>query len=533
MAVMADDLEKQLKCTQYPGSCNDPLQQNCGHFCHKCSCKIWANQADYQQSYLCPECRRVSENYPASQRNIKMSNMTEQCQQVNKELQTKSDNILNVHLTLRNGTADSKHTQTRQEGCVCHDKFFYKDYRACVCNSCWEEHKTHRCQLLEEDGTASKDVLKVNIKRLEETQHQMQTMVGWLQSARSQLEGDHTKLRKKVAEMFEEIQEVLCAERDAVLALIDNEQQTRLKNLESHIVELERKKKATEQLITASLVLVERDVPMKESMDHFDLILQMLMGDVSVPPCCVERPELDGATVAQLKRDGQVAVRNVTRMVCHKLQQRRSVLMKPPWTPTSKPSIRVALNPSPVPEETGLTLDPNTAHCNIRVSDDRLSAWWVAQPDTRPAHPERFRLHPQVICSRGLWRGDHAWGVEVRGTRRWEVGVTCKSRDKSWVDSCINWALRWDGQLQAFEGLNRHFSPKLRSIKEAPTFIRVHLDCVQKTLSFSCAEEVEQAESFLHSFSIKASGPLFPGFYLEESCVKIKTQTNSRKHTCR
>uniref|UniRef100_A0A8C9T6N8 E3 ubiquitin-protein ligase TRIM39-like n=1 Tax=Scleropages formosus TaxID=113540 RepID=A0A8C9T6N8_SCLFO len=143
-----------------------------------------------------------------------------------------------------------------------------------------------------------------------------------------------------------------------------------------------------------------------------------------------------------------------------------------------------------------LTLDPNTAHCNLSLSSDLLSAEWVQQRVPCPSHPERFRLHPQVLCSQGFVSGCHFWDVALTGTRRWEVGVTCKGPGLSWVDSCI-----------------------------APGRIRVCLDREEGTLSFFAVDSESapsmEAGKLLHAFHIKAKCALFPGFYLEESKLSI------------
>uniref|UniRef100_A0A0E9WY48 B30.2/SPRY domain-containing protein n=1 Tax=Anguilla anguilla TaxID=7936 RepID=A0A0E9WY48_ANGAN len=64
--------------------------------------------------------------------------------------------------------------------------------------------------------------------------------------------------------------------------------------------------------------------------------------------------------------------------------------------------------------------------------------------------------------------------------------------------------------------------------------MRVCLDCERRTLSFfALEEEVIQTtkeemkkRTQLHTFHIKPTGPIFPGFYLEQSSVRI-IQNNS------
>uniref|UniRef100_A0A3B4ED38 Tripartite motif containing 65 n=1 Tax=Pygocentrus nattereri TaxID=42514 RepID=A0A3B4ED38_PYGNA len=441
MSAVAEDLEAELSCAVCLDVYKDPRLLTCGHnFCHTCLLRVWENQDANLQRYSCPECRTVFEDYPATQRNIKLSNIIERIQASRDPLS-------------ENSVAGPGEPQV----CANHGKpweFFCKEHKTCLCRSCLEEHKTHQYQLLEDAKAVNMDVLKENIRNLEDSQKQMQTNVEWLQAASSRLASDRAKLREQVIQL-----------------------------------EMEKKREELAWLITEANGLAGKEISSQDFMD----------------------------------------LRNLSKGICEKLRQEKSTLMEPPRLIQQKTVSSTTLKPSVLPKpirsltlkpSTHFTLDPNTAHCNISISDDLLSAQWVASPLPHPAHPERFRLHPQVLCGQGLSRGEHTWQVEVGGTRRWEVGVTCKSRDQAWVDSCISWALRWDGRrLQVFEGHKRYSNPKLSTIKQAPALIQVHLDCGQKTLSFLTAEE-----GLLHRLSINASGPVFPGFYLEESFVKIRKQ---------
>ncbi|XP_072515844.1 E3 ubiquitin-protein ligase TRIM11-like [Salminus brasiliensis] len=520
MSAVAEDLEAELSCAVCLDVYKDPRLLTCGHnFCHACLLRLWENQGADLQSYSCPECRTTFEHYPATQRNIKLSNIIGHLQ-ANREARDSGAGAVQLQ-----HPEDAEHVPTPAAVCADHGRpweFFCKEHKSCLCRSCLEEHQSHPYLLLQDAKAVSMAILKGHIRTLEKSRTQTQGSVEWLRCASSRLASDRAKLREQLVQLFDEIQDALAAEREAVFALVDLEEERSLTLLKSRLGEAEEKQGELAWLITEANGLVEQEIPAKDFMDRSDWVMErMLKVDVlQAPPCRVERHELDRPAVGQLQRDGQAAVRNVSKGIREKLRLGKSKLMESPPVPP-KPLRSITLKP-PTPELTDLILDPNTAHCNISISDDRSSARWVARPLARPPHPERFRLHPQVLCSQGLSEGEHVWQVEVGGTRRWEVGVTCKSRDQAWVDSCISWALRWDGrQLQAFEGHKRYSNPKLGTLKRAPELIQVHLHCGLKTLSFCTSED-----GLLHSFSIKPSGPVFPGFYLEESFVKIKKQDN-------
>ncbi|KAK0139407.1 Stonustoxin subunit beta [Merluccius polli] len=61
-----------------------------------------------------------------------------------------------------------------------------------------------------------------------------------------------------------------------------------------------------------------------------------------------------------------------------------------------------------------LTLDPNTAHRHLSLSEDHRKVMRVEEDQSYPDHPERFDSLPQVLCREGL-AGRCYWEVERRG----------------------------------------------------------------------------------------------------------------------
>ncbi|CAL8240301.1 unnamed protein product [Merluccius merluccius] len=69
----------------------------------------------------------------------------------------------------------------------------------------------------------------------------------------------------------------------------------------------------------------------------------------------------------------------------------------------------------------GLTLDPNTAHRRLSLSEDHRTVMKVGEDQSHPDHPERFDSRVQVLCREGL-TGRCYWEVERRGEVT--IGVT-------------------------------------------------------------------------------------------------------------
>ncbi|XP_030227690.1 NACHT, LRR and PYD domains-containing protein 3-like [Gadus morhua] len=133
-----------------------------------------------------------------------------------------------------------------------------------------------------------------------------------------------------------------------------------------------------------------------------------------------------------------------------------------------------------------LTLDPNTAHRRLSLSEDNRKVMLVREDQSYPDHPERFDNWPQVLCREGL-TGRCYWEVERnkdvaigvthrRVTRR---GARCDSllgsNNKSWILLCYD------------DGYTAYYNNRRSDIILPPagsTRVGVYLDRPAGTLSF-------------------------------------------------
>ncbi|CAL8360178.1 unnamed protein product [Boreogadus saida] len=94
-----------------------------------------------------------------------------------------------------------------------------------------------------------------------------------------------------------------------------------------------------------------------------------------------------------------------------------------------------------------LTLDPNTAHKQLSLSEDNRQAMRVTAEESYPDHPGRFDSWRQVLCREGLtgrcyweveWEGGVNVGVAYREIRRREGGDVSRLgwNNKSWSLEC-------------------------------------------------------------------------------------------------
>nr|XP_040032940.1 NLR family CARD domain-containing protein 3-like isoform X1 [Gasterosteus aculeatus aculeatus] len=170
------------------------------------------------------------------------------------------------------------------------------------------------------------------------------------------------------------------------------------------------------------------------------------------------------------------------------------------------------VQPAPRKYITKLTLDPNTAHRDLTLSEgDRKARRWTKQP--YPDHPERFEYWTQVLCREELtgrcyweteWSGRAVAGVAYKRMRRTGEGQDSwlGKNDCSWGLSCTKDAYRaWHNDTST-------------AVTVAPSSskVGVYLDWSAGTLSFfavSCG-----ALTPLHTFHATFTDPVYPAFRL-------------------
>lgn len=163
-----------------------------------------------------------------------------------------------------------------------------------------------------------------------------------------------------------------------------------------------------------------------------------------------------------------------------------------------------------------LTLDPETAHPHLVLSEDLKGARW---DDTRrpvPNNPKRFDSSRCVLGGRAFRGGQHYWEVVVGNGQAWAVGVAKESvRRKGRVN--INpaagiWAVgRCGGQHQALT------SPATcLALPAAPEVIGVYLDYEAGQVTFFDAKE--EAAIFTYAPAAFGGEQLFPLLCLGRGC---------------
>ncbi|XP_013766203.1 protein NLRC3-like [Pundamilia nyererei] len=161
-----------------------------------------------------------------------------------------------------------------------------------------------------------------------------------------------------------------------------------------------------------------------------------------------------------------------------------------------------------------LELDPNTAHRNLKLSDNNRRVTHVRAVQPYPDHPGRFDYWNQLLCKNEL-TGRCYWEIECRGVI--DVAVTygqiqrrgdsddCKlgSNDQSWSLNCCE-----DGYRACHNNFRKDVDLALPS--SVSNRVAVYVDCPAGTLSFYRVSSDKLVH--LHTFNTTFTEPLYPGF---------------------
>ncbi|XP_068587590.1 stonustoxin subunit beta-like [Cebidichthys violaceus] len=161
-----------------------------------------------------------------------------------------------------------------------------------------------------------------------------------------------------------------------------------------------------------------------------------------------------------------------------------------------------------------LTLDPNTAHRQLILSEDNRQVKYVEEEQPYPYHPERFDHLQQLLCTTGL-TGRCYWEVETKGLSCMAVAYRGMRRRGNYNDCMFgrndkSWSLGYDGGYYLWH--NNTGTDIRPCFKETPR-AAVYLDWPAGTLSFY----IISSDTLTHLYTSysRFSEPLYPGFGFE------------------
>ncbi|XP_076144410.1 NACHT, LRR and PYD domains-containing protein 12-like [Alosa pseudoharengus] len=177
------------------------------------------------------------------------------------------------------------------------------------------------------------------------------------------------------------------------------------------------------------------------------------------------------------------------------------------------------VKPGPRKYACELTLDPNTAHRDLSLSEGNRKVTCGSEEQPYPDHPERFDFHAQVLCREGL-SGRCYWEAEWSGGGV-HIAVAYKSmeRKKSSEGGSVfgcnakSWSLECSSNR--YSAYHNYKKTAIPAPSSRSSRVGVYLDWPAGTLSFYSVSS--DTLTHLHTFHSTFTEPLYPGFYVHSN----------------
>uniref|UniRef100_W5KD40 Tripartite motif containing 35-13 n=1 Tax=Astyanax mexicanus TaxID=7994 RepID=W5KD40_ASTMX len=286
--------------------------------------------------------------------------------------------------------------------CLHHEKLtlFCLDDQQLVCFMCQDskKHKNHDCCPVDEAAADCKDILQIaleplqlNLKLVEEAKREYDQTAAHIKTQAQDTE-------RQIKQEFEKLHQFLRDEEAAKVAALKEEEEQKSQMMRRRIEEMNGEISSLSDTIRKA----------EKEMETEDI--QFLQVRVTLS----SRPEkISGALINVAKH-----LSNLKFRVWEKMQE--------------------------MVQYTPVTLDPNTAHPRLHLSDDLTAVEKTNQTSSVPDNPERFDKYVCILGSEGFTSGTHCWDVQVGDCGRWELGLipeSVKRKGDSFSDSV--WSLSY------------------------------------------------------------------------------------------
>ncbi|XP_039608480.1 tripartite motif-containing protein 16-like [Polypterus senegalus] len=545
--------QDEFTCSVCLDTLTDPVSLHCGHsFCLKCLTNYW----DQSQEYRCPQCRHTFTTRPELKRNTLLNEVVKKLKKTalspppsqnyagpgdvecdfctGKKLRavksclTCMASYCQTHLQPHYvGAAWKGHNlvdpdrNLKEKLCEKHQKsleMFCRTDKMCICVMCgMTEHDGHEKVELETETERKQKQLGATLReirrRLEKKDKKMKEMKKTIKQTKISVERVVEEHKKSFTDLIRCIEEVHKKLTERI-----REQEKR--EMEKAVGVMEQLKKEIEELKRREAELKE----LSETKDHLHF-LQTFSSRCFLPD---DEDSLNLTVTADFSSEDLLKELSGLKKRLEKISQWDNL----PLTPSGiEAPIFTLQPPEPQSREEFLqyfcpvTLDVNTAHRQLRLSERNKKVTCEETKAKYPDHPDRFDYWFQLLCREALTGTRCYWEVEGSGVYM-RIGVAYKglsrkgrdkeyglgNNDKSWCLQCSEsqYSVRHNNQRTV---ISAPYSPR----------IGVYLDWPAGILSFY---SVSHTMTLLHRFNTSFTEPLYPGFWLSlDSSITISHLT--------
>ncbi|XP_078501894.1 E3 ubiquitin-protein ligase TRIM17-like isoform X2 [Lissotriton helveticus] len=500
----------------------NPVSIMCGHiFCKDCITQEWRGS---RTQYTCPKCGKRYKGALDIWPNAVVGELADLARQFKPE-----------------HAAHGRMCQLHME----EFKFFCKNDHAPICPVCRvsKDHSMHSCATIEEAVMDYKARFRVQMDKLKQKKDEMLHLKAAFDKKLKELEKKAADEQHKVETEFGRQQILLEDEKKIILFQIAKEENDWKRKLETKISKVSSQTHGLEMLLSeidekneekgAQLLLgidailhrcenfkyekpemISPDI--KKYISHFPThapVVQELLDDSpSIDAAHGEHPSDDEGLPESPSWSHGDMWGNESAVYLENM---------PVAFETSAPLVRRLRHSCKSPSVFEcITMDPNTAHPSITLSEDLRSASRLSTE--KHIYPDwwHFDTSACVLGSRGFTEGIHCWNVEVNAPlSSWAIGVALESvkRKESFglYPSEGVWVLQMEqGYLQA-NTMPESYLPNHSGL----TQITVCLNCEEGKVVFSNSD----TEKHIHTFSTPFfKETVFPFFCLSNDGVHVK-----------
>nr|AAX12162.1 bloodthirsty [Chaenocephalus aceratus] len=504
--------EDQFLCSICLDVFTDPVAIPCGHnFCKACISEHWDRNVPSQ----CPNCKKVFNIKPELQVNTFISEMAAQFRQSAQQKASSSsseqqvvkpgevpcdvctgtrlkalksclvclasycETHLEPHLTragLKKHQLIDPEENLESRMCVKHDKLlelFCKTDQVCVCIHCtYSEHKTHDVVPLKEGYEGKKAELG---KTEAEIQQMIQKRRLKIQEMNRSVELSKEGADREIADgvqVFTALKESVERSQAELMDTIKEKQRETEEQAEGFIKELEQE---VSELMKRSSEVEQ----LSRSEDQLHL-LQSFTSLNAAPPT---------------KNWTEVRVRppSYERTVRRAVTQLEETLRKQMKKLLSEVELKRVQQ-----DEVEVTLDPDTAHPKLILSDDGKQ---VTHGDVRknlPNNPERFDYCVSVLAKQSFSSERFYYEVQVKGKTQWDLGVARESINRKGKITLTPQKGYWMIWLRNENEYKACVVPRVSlSLKSQPQKVGVFVDYEEGLVSFYDVD----AAALIYSFT--------------------------------
>ncbi|XP_021419390.2 E3 ubiquitin-protein ligase TRIM39-like [Oncorhynchus mykiss] len=497
--------EEQFLCSICLDVFTEPVSIPCGHnFCKACIRGYW-DTSDLCQCPLCKEIfyrepvlrvnttfREIVENFkkmrvggkdesPAKPGEVSCDFCTEMKLKALKSCLVCQTSYCETHLephqrvpALKRHKLINPVENLEERMCKKHERpleLFCRSDQTCVCQFCTEtDHKTHDTVPLEEaygerkaqlgkTETEVQQMIQERLKKVQEIKHSVDLSQKDAEREISDSVQVFTALVRSIERSQTELIEVIEEKQKAA----ERQAEGLIKELEQEITELKRRSTELEQL--------------SHTEDHLHLLQ-------SCPSLCTPPPTKDWSRISVHSDMCVGTVRRAVSQVEETILSEVKMLCDAELKRIQQYAVDV-------------TLDPDTAHHGLIMSEDGKR---VKHGDTKqhlPDYPERFNYFVCVLGKEDLSSGRFYYEVMVKGKTKWDLGVVRESINRKGDITVSAENGYWTLRLRNGEYNVRAKPSVLLSLSEKPQKVGVFVDYEEGQVSFYDVE----ARSHIYSFT--------------------------------